>query len=296
MPERPVTPSDCAIAVALPLSADELRAQLVAENPSDFVRGVQGRLRGTPVDAVCAAYAAEVADAGRVLAGARALGVTVVPGARLADLTRLTERFRVVSILAHTPSAEITGEDIQDVAALATLARVGRTPDQRRVRRFLRCSGIDLGAGAPLPEVSAVASTLQALVWTPARSAPRRRGMLDRTQLEDAFPGAVRRSPVLELRDGLHTLAAVRRAVAPSFDGVLDLSTCTSAILGEALKRTRDDFIVVATLRATHPKLRLTLYELWLGELALARCPVRFTEVVSVVADALALACLQRDS
>lgn len=294
MPERPVIPSECALAVAFPLSSDELLADLVSASPSDFVLGIRRLFPAAPPRELCRLYADEVAAVGSVVAQALSLGVMVAPRARLADLAWLTERYHVVSVLAHAPSEGVEAEDIVDVPLLVDLARTGISPDQKRVRRMLRYAGFDLGPTAPLPPAEAIAAVLGRLLWTIAPAGTRRRGQIDRTQIEDAFPGAVRPAPVLELRDGLHLLDAVRGAIAPSFQGVLDLSTCTSVVLGEALKRGRSDFLVVNTLRSTTPKRRLLQWQIRMRELGLARAPVRFTDVVSVVAEALALAARRR--
>jgi hypothetical protein len=191
----------------LPLSGEELRSQLGSAAPSDFARSIRARFPRTPLDRLCDGYAEEVARASGLLAMARSLGVTVVHPAGLPDLARLTERFHVISVLAHAPGPEGTGH------------------------------------------------------------------------LE----------PAIELSDGLHFAPAVRAAISPRFDGVLDLSTCTSIALAEALKQARHDYLAVATVRPTHPKLRLLLYELHLRELSLSGRPVLFTRVLRAVADGLAL-------
>lgn len=290
MPERPVTLSDCALAFALPLSREELSADLASERPSDFASGIRRRLHAKSLEDIGRGYAKEVADAARVVAAAESLGVTVVRSATLADVTSLTKRFHVVSILAHAPSAGIEAGDIVRPQLFVETARAGTSPDQKRIRRILRCGGVELDPGAPPPSADRVAAILNAVLWTSRPSEPRRRGQLDRTHVEDAFPGAIGAAPVLELHDGLHSLGAVRAAIAGDFDGVLDLSACTSVVLAEAFKRSTEKYVVLGTRRTTHPRLRLTLYALWLEELARARGPVRFTKVVDVVADALMLA------
>jgi hypothetical protein len=290
MAERPVTPSDCALAVALPLSRGELLAELESTRPSDFAREIRARFPATPLDTICAAYEDEVATSGAIVAEARALGVTVVLAAGLDALAALTARFHVVSVLAHAPSPGITAKDIIDPGAFVAAARRGTSPDQKRIRRHLRFHGVDFSAHAPAPTASTIAAILHALLWTHVAPGTRRFGQLDRTRIEDAFPAMVRPGPVLELQDGVHSLGAIRGAVACGFDGVLDLSTCTSIVLGEALKRSRDDFVVLTTRRLTRPGLRLVLYQLRMQELARARGPALFTQVVDVIARALVLA------
>jgi hypothetical protein len=290
MAERSVTPSDCALAVALPLSRGELRAELESARPSDFVRGIRARFPATSLDTICDGYAAEVAVANQVIAEARALGVTVALAAGLDDLAKLTARFHIVSVVAHAPNPGVTAADILDPRGLVEAAKQGASPDQKRIRRHLRLGGVDFDTSAALPSAPTIAAILHALLWTHVARGTRRFGQLDRTRVEDAFPGTFRPAPVIELHDGLHALAAIRGAVSPRFDGVLDLSTCTSIVLGEALKRTRDDFLVLVTRQVTHPKLRLILYQLRMQELARTRGPVLFTQVVDVIARALALA------
>jgi hypothetical protein len=289
MPERPVTTSECALAIALPLSRDELHAELVSERPSDYVREIRARFPATSDDALSALYADKLGAAGQVIVEAAARGVTVVPRAGLADVAALTARCEVVSVLAHTPSPGIDAGDIQDVPAFLAALRAGRTPDQKRIRRFLRFGGIAVDPRGAPPDAGRVAARLEALLWTRGPPGARRFGQLDRTRVEDACPDTILPAPVIELADGLHPLARVRAAIAPGFQGVLDLSTCTSIVLAEALKRRRRDFLVVATDRPTRPALRLLRYRLYLRELTLAGGPVLFSRVVDAVAKALVL-------
>jgi hypothetical protein len=280
MPERPVRPSECALAIGIPASREELLAGARSASPSDYARQSAGE---------AASYAAEIGAMKGLVAKARAWGVEVVEGAGLDDLARLTASFHVVTVIAHAPCPGVDAGDIRDVGALLGAARAGTTADQKRVRRFLRFAGVDRGPGAPLPTAEAVSAALAGLLWTQRAERGRRVGQLDRTRLEDAFPASFHPAPVLELRDGLHTLSAVRAAIAPGFHGVLDLSVCRSAVLGEALKRTRDDFVVLVTAAPTQPKARLALYEIRMSELERTPGKVRFTDVVDTVADAFLL-------
>lgn len=50
---------------------------------------------------------------------------------------------------------------------------------------------------------------------------------LDRVMLEDCFGDALRRGPLLELRDGLMTMDDLLATIPPDFRGVLDLSSAT---------------------------------------------------------------------
>lgn len=289
MPERPVRPSECCLALALPMSRAELLADIGAPCPSDFARGI-GQLREhTGLDRTAYDYEEQMKVCRRVVAEAERHGVHVVRRAALSDLRELTGRFHVVSVVAHAPSHGVSPTDILEPATLVHTLLSGTQDDHARLREHLSSRGIALRAEAP-PPVELLAEALDAALWTRDPSAERTPYQMDRTRMEDMLSPSLRPAPVLELSDGLHCLGPVREAISAGFDGVLDLSACTSVVLAEALKRTRNEFIVIGTRRPTIPLHRFMLYELRLREMVLAGRPVRFTQVNAFVAKALELA------
>ncbi|MFO0587002.1 MAG: hypothetical protein U0441_05675 [Polyangiaceae bacterium] len=271
--------------MALPMSRAELLADLRSAAPSDFARGL-GQLHGEArQERLAAEYEVHLQAARQTMGLARAEGVTVVTRATLADLEALTGRFEVVSVIAHAPSRGVTTDDIVDAGAICRTIALGDSDDHDRLRRRLAAARISLDAPPPSPR--ALAEVLQRSLWTLDVLAERSPEQLDRTRLEDALPEGLRPAPVIELADGLHGIAALRGAISPRFGGVLDLSTCVSVVVAEALKRTRSDFLVLGTTRPTVPLHRFLLYRIRLAELVRAGRPVLFRELHRFVAEAL---------
>jgi hypothetical protein len=60
-----------------------------------------------------------------------------------------------------------------------------------------------------------------------------------RDALDALFQGLLRPGNRLELYDGLHSKEAVEAAIAPTFEGVIDLTTCTSTVLADHVSAKR---------------------------------------------------------
>ncbi|MFI5457618.1 MAG: hypothetical protein ACHRXM_19420 [Isosphaerales bacterium] len=131
-----VGPHQCALAVAIPLSADELVADFQSAH-KEFARSVVARALGASsgLDAWKRGYAQLAAPAKLVLEEIRSLGITVVERATLADLSRSFGTFRVVTILAHGPFPLLSEDDVVDAEALLGAFRQdgGRSQPPHRV-------------------------------------------------------------------------------------------------------------------------------------------------------------------
>lgn len=60
-----------------------------------------------------------------------------------------------------------------------------------------------------------------------------------REELDRLFAGSLRPGNRVEFMDGLHERSAFEKALAPGFDCLLDLTTCTSSVLAEHLHKMR---------------------------------------------------------
>ncbi|MEZ4314929.1 MAG: hypothetical protein R3F14_43500 [Polyangiaceae bacterium] len=275
--------------MALPLSRAELLADLSSENPSDFARGLGGMFARTDHGSLAWEHETQMETARRVVAFARSLGVTVVERASLMDLHELTSHHHVVTLVAHAPSPGVEPADILDPRGFIGAVRAGDDEDHGRVRRHLASCGVALDPESP-PSREVLAHALNRALWTRDLLAERTADQVDRTRIEDAFPSLVRPAPVLELASGLCHLSEVRRAISPRFDGVLDLTACTSVVLAAALKRTRNDFLAIGTVRPTIPRHGFMLYQLRLEQIASAPLPIRFSHAVRLLAESLKMA------
>ncbi len=185
------------------------------------------------------------------------LGAEVSTGATLDTLRAATAEKSVVVLVSHWKGPEIVNDDfVEPVIEAAFLARARRSDSAMgrwlcrrlearrgggRRRPGLWRSLFGEGRGETLREVirQAVdaeiedfeaneADGLDEVLEHPATRAARRRDALDEVLADLLRPGNR-----LELFDGLHKKEAVAAAVAPGFEGMLDLTTCTSSYLAD---------------------------------------------------------------
>ena len=116
------------------------------------------------------------------------------------------------------------------------------------------------------------------------------RKTIARDLIDEAFAGTLQYGNQLELVDGLHSMAAVRDALS-NFHGTLDLSCCTSSILGTSLKLARGDAIrVMIGDHLIVPAPQLQLFDATLDVLH-TRPSLKYADVKALLADGLAAAC-----
>jgi hypothetical protein len=81
----------------------------------------------------------------------------------------------------------------------------------------------------------------------------------NRAALDAWWPEAFRAGNRLELADGLHSAEDISPAVPGSWTGIADFSNCQSAQLISAIKRYREDRIVIANELETDPRSRMAI-------------------------------------
>ena len=118
-----VSPRDCALAMALPLTQQRFMNDLRApeHDYAAFVRSlhpVHGVEDSYYWDGVYAPFAKLMNE---TLDRVAAKGVTVICDARLADLRDLASRFRVVTFVSHWRFRALHAEDLIDVSAVIRL-------------------------------------------------------------------------------------------------------------------------------------------------------------------------------
>lgn len=289
--EPAISPADCALAVALPLTEERFLSDAAAPD-KDFARSVIAGSGRSPAAAWAELYAPKVvALYERIAVRARALGATVATGVTAPVLRGLLERFPLVSLFAHSMSSPVRPADVVAPRTILDVIRDGRTIVARHLRDALanrRWAGDEATlrhqVAAALDE--ALAPTR---AWTETTVRVDRAGRparyLSRVMLEDCFGDAMRRAPMLELHDGLKTMDELLAAVPLGFAGVLDLSVCNSFALGESIKRRRQDCLIIENVFLARIDLRLARYALVLNRLA--RGPARYTDALTEVSRAL---------
>jgi hypothetical protein len=239
----------------------------------------------------------------RVCDAVQSLGVTVVRDAGLSEWKALLARYAVVSMIAHWRCLNVVPDDITDPSGLmARLGKSSESSEQQKPELVQRAEvalrrQMQLPSGPPPaegePTAEALARSLNAIVRAAHRRYERdpstgRDGIvipegdvLTRVDFESAFPEHVRQGLALELRSGLHSARDVIEGVPLDYGGVIDLTTCNSAILAAALKRARPDCLVVFHRFRAEFDVLLIRYRLTIS--LLARQPSTFLNALATV-------------
>lgn len=298
MAEVAVSPSDCALAVCIPLTQNAFRRD--AASPfKDFARLVSAEMG--PELAWSTIYQPRVvATVERVAKRLKSQGSHVVEHAQLGDIAALAGRYRVVALLTHFKMTDVSANDVVDARRCLEVIQSGQDAIARALRDRAAREMPELLQESPVPHwqlVTRVSSFLQGCVQPthdyyarlPSHARPRSESGtgpgLHRILLEVCFATALRSAPCVETFDGLNTFQQFQAAIPADFSGVLDLSMCNSFMLGEQVKRVRPSCLVVENAFLATPEFRLARYSLIVGELSRERS--RYTDALVRVHRAL---------
>ena len=273
--EREVGARDCALLLAVPLTAEAFEAAY--RDPSrDFCRQFDIGGGGVAPRTVWALMFERTARlVARLAEAVERRGVTVVRETRLSDWTDALRRHRVVTLVAHWRFVPIRGADIADAAALRQCAGLRATPIARAV---------DDALGTCDEDPERMASALEALCVPAVRryqasdhkGAGLPRGP-SRVVLEQHLPG-LRPAPAIELADRMYTAAEVVKATPVDFDGLLDLSVCNSILLAEVLRQSRRPVLIASGEFRASLAFRMIRYQVLIEELY--RRPAHYSQLL----------------
>jgi hypothetical protein len=214
-------------------------------------------------------YCPGVADYfGELMAAAIRLGIDVRTQATLATLREVTAERSVVILFTHWKGPEIVNDDLvapREISAFVERIRDHHTPlshwllerfhdighggasanGPARRRRFWPFNftshrdqsllGIlNESLSVQLSEHMSAVDGVNEVIEHEVTRAARRRDILD-----TLFGRLLRPGNRLELFDGLQAKEVVEAAIAPDFQGVLDLTTCTSTVLADFIAACR---------------------------------------------------------
>ncbi|MBJ7309782.1 hypothetical protein ACFOLJ_10700 [Rugamonas sp. CCM 8940] len=240
----PISPDDCAFAVAVPLERGEFLRQYGLGRDGGFVHE-NVRVYGPHAtgEQLWQVYRSQVDTLRSVLDEAQAAGVNVVRNATLGQFHALAARHRVVTLAAQWKSALFrpadlpAGRSAPTPAAPAAVPGISATQAQRlhallvadeREQLLLCLNGILL-EGNPRPEKS-----FQEL----GRTSRYQLTLYQRRQQIDAcFPGVFGGGAAVEFSDGFHAVAAIVDGFAHNSHCQFDLSVCNSMLLADEIKR-----------------------------------------------------------
>ncbi len=289
--EPAISPSDCALAIALPLTQERFLSDATAPD-KDFARSVIAASGRSPAAAWTELYVPKVVvPCDRIAVSARSLGATVATGVTAPMLWRLLEQFPLVSLFAHSKASPVQPADILEPYAILDIIRDGRSIVARHLRATLAHRSWSRDEVALRGQIAAALDEALAptRAWTETTVRADRAGrpdrLLSRVMLEGCLGAAMRGAPMLELYDGLNTADELLAAIPSEFAGVLDLSVCNSFALGESIKRKRQRCLVIENVFLARIDLRLIRYMLVLDRLARGR--MRYSDALAEVSGAL---------
>lgn len=268
MPERKVTPADCALLVGLPLSRAELLADM--DDPrKDFARGLWAQ-KGER-DTAAGDYEPDLAELRRSIRGAGrrtlfpwAPGATVVR-ATLESIGEAARAHHVLTLFAHVLRVRrVDPDEVLDPVEI--LRRVNRADHMTSEVVRAACPILSgLSGASPESARRAIALALtRLLVAGVSDEIHERLHMLPhewtRVDFEEAFEPALVAAPMIELSDGLVSWTALRDALPLEFEGIIDLTLCFSTDFAESIKRPNRTFLVLANQGPTRLDLRARLY------------------------------------
>ncbi|SMG54966.1 hypothetical protein [Paraburkholderia susongensis] len=263
-----VSPSDCAMAVGVPLTRDRfVQRFLVREEGSFIFEGVlRGNSRERDPDAAWCRWSNEAEQIEKRLRQLERKGVTVQRDAVLDDLLALMERFEVVTVFSHWRSALFRASDLRDPEALG--AALG-DPAHALHRAVQALTGVPPRAENGLAELNRAlfSSAGDVPLRDDADAAPGRPSTLQthwherRLLLESCAPHFFRGGASVEFANGFETVETVVASVPPTFDRMLDLTICTCVLMATRIKQRAPGCYVACNEHWTYPLPRLLIYQ-----------------------------------
>jgi hypothetical protein len=264
-------PSECGLAMALPLNYDAFCKDLSSGYSMDYAYGMTAdrdaddawKKIGAPVANLCSELAN---DADR-------LGVRVCPAATLPELGSLFSERSIVTIVAHWKGPRFSTRDllvdpklfidrIRDSCDELSIEIAAHLPPNNNI-----CEGISLEG-----RQSSLADMLnRALIESPTFLSHRfleKRSSITaiddlelmserRRQLDHGYPEIFRPGNRLEMRDGLHAVESIMNVIPSDWKGTIDLALCHSAYAAHLVKDARPERNIIMSSRAVIPEIRL---------------------------------------
>lgn len=231
-------PSSLALLLGLPIREESFRARLMS---GDFL----SRYRSYEEQEAWRKYRGDVGRPFSELADlARSLDVAVFEDATLETVSHATGDIDTVVIISHWKGPEVRPDDLalKEVDGYVARANSSQSPVALLMRaRFAKLQPSDLtGVRAALTDYINDPHALTAIFGDNDTVKAGSFAVMshNRDALDDLFGAALRPGNRIELADGLHSKEEFGAAIAPSFRGTLDLTTCTSTHLSDFLGRT----------------------------------------------------------
>jgi hypothetical protein len=266
-PASKVSTSNVALLIAVPLTEDDFRSSV---GKSDWLakyndQNLDASARSDVLqrhwsDEYLPFVAAPLQELTNL---AKNLDVEVRTRAQLLDLKECSVKKAVLILFAHWKGPEVLAEDFVEPIDASELLKRARKSDAILARWIAETLCSETGL---VQQKSPIAKILRMIkgrgkrsvrhVLTDALSAPLSEEIPDhgvqkllerpitrmtrrREMINELFYGLIRPGNRLELFDGLHSKEDVECSIDESFDGILDLTVCTSTVLADYISAKR---------------------------------------------------------
>jgi hypothetical protein len=303
-----VTPRDCALALAIPLSKEQFLEDLKQPSDKDYACHIKRQnYREDYIDedywALIYGWAESIIS--QICNEVEKRGVTVRRCVTLKDFYELTDNFKIVTLVAHWRFLELKPDELIDAEAFIdclqspvdtiqyvvrqTLLR--RAPHLINKNSFKTFSRKELGEKL-VKELNTVIDENYAL-YNMAKNSDTIQANQDDTELlrveplelitraalEQSFPNLIVAARTIEFSDGLHIISDLIKSISESFTGLLDLTVCNSVIIGKIVKFYHPKCLVAVNRYSTQPHIRMIFYKLVIEQLT--RRPAPFIDVLT---------------
>lgn len=272
--------------IGIPLTEQNFLQKVKIGNDGNFASSFAA---GVSEQLAWAAYrrVAELVES--AVSASEGVGVTVIREALLADLTRATERFKVVTVASQWRSALFKETDVRQPDRLFHALKSEDSAATSALRSF--CPDFQFeGDGSISSIMEALNSAISTgLSFDQDKLGERTRAeatlVQRRAAVEKTIPTALVGGPGVEFDDGFHSLPEVVEAIDESFSGVLDLTICNSVVLAQAAHEKCTEALILCNEQVTYADFRLPLYLAVIR--LLARRPQPYEDAMYRVREAL---------
>ena len=283
-----VSPCDCALLIAVPVTKEKFLDDLEPGHDKDFVQAFCRDQRLSP-EGLWSAYEPVVRLVLDVGSEARGHGVKVVYDAALSDFSEQILRARVITLVAHWRSAwfrkaelenagnlkSSQGQQLEKTVHVSLTLPAGEIA--RRLNEFL-LEGLEPAAKEALIAQAQSPEMPDELDEGPQWGALTRgiRAIHQkRVELEKLAPLFFNGGSAVEFADRMCSVEEVVHAVPAEFSGVMDLTICNSILLGEDIRRKCAHSVVMMNAAESSLAFRMALYRQVIR--TLAKKPQSFT-------------------
>lgn len=271
--KTPTQPTDCGLAIALPLTAEEISQDIKATN-HEYAKGLVNKNSGKTHEEIIKPIA-EVAL--ELVAIAESLGVDVRQSATLADLKELFQSCSVVTIVAHwcghnlrpddllVPPQELASKILCDTDDIAVALR-----ERLNTSELAKIASNDASERSTEQLVNLLNKAIASCPLKSPNVPPNIKIIIDDVSLAAAnrdlldlwAGGTLRPGNRLELRDGLHPSNTIELQIPNEFTGIIDFAICNSIILGDTIRKGYPNRRVIMNARSVQPIPRLLILKL----------------------------------